>query len=124
MPHAGHPDIGEVIPLEADHVYVMPLGRNLSTIDTHLRLSDREEQRRERAPIDHFFDTLSKTHGERAIGIILSGTGTDGTLGIRKIKGAGWLTIVQEPNEAEFDGMPQSAIATQLVELILPIDSM
>ncbi|MFN2329943.1 MAG: CheR family methyltransferase [Chromatocurvus sp.] len=116
--------VSETVPLEANHVYVIPPGRNLSTIDTHLRLSDLEEQRRERAPIDHFFDTLSRTHQERAIGVILSGTGSDGTLGIKKIKEAGGLTIVQEPNEADFDGMPQSAIATQLVDLVLPIDAM
>jgi len=112
------------VPMDPDHVYVIPPGRNLSTIDTHLRLSDLEEQRRERAPIDHFLDTLSRTHGDHSVAIILSGTGSDGTLGMKKIKEAGGLTIVQDPGEAEFDGMPLSAIATELVDLILPIAAM
>ncbi len=116
--------VREITKLEADHVYVIPPGRNLSTIDTHLRLTPLEERRRERAPIDHFLRTLSQTHDSHAIAIILTGTGSDGTLGIKDVKERGGFIIVQDPNEAEYDGMPQSAIATGLADLILPLDEM
>lgn len=108
-------------PLEANNVYVIPPNANLSAIDTHLRLSKLEDQRRGRAPIDHFFRTLAKTYDGNSIGIILTGTGSDGTLGLKEIKAKGGLVIVQDPNEAEFDGMPQSAIATGMVDRILPL---
>ncbi|WP_339749444.1 CheR family methyltransferase [uncultured Rubinisphaera sp.] len=113
--------VTETTKLEPDHVYVIPPNANLDTIDTHLRLTELEESRVERAPIDHFFRTLANTHGDHAIGVILTGTGSDGTLGLRQIKAQVGLTIVQDPNEAEFDGMPQSAIATGMVDLILPL---
>lgn len=113
--------VNENTPLEPNNVYVIPPNANLSAIDTHLRLSRLEEQRRERAPIDHFFRTLAATHDGHAIGVILTGTGSDGTLGLKEIKAKGGLIIVQDPNEAEFDGMPQSAIATGLVDRILPL---
>jgi two-component system CheB/CheR fusion protein len=107
--------------LEPNNVYVIPPNANLDSIDTHLRLSKLEDEPRQRAPIDHFFRTLASTHDGNAVGIILTGTGTDGTLGLKEIKAKGGLIVVQEPNEAEFDGMPQSAIATGLADLILPI---
>lgn len=113
--------VTETTLLEANNIYVIPPNANLSAIDTHLRLSKLEEQRRGRAPIDHFFRTLAKTHDGNAIGVILTGTGSDGTLGLKEIKAKGGLIIVQDPNEAEFDGMPQSAVATGQVDLILPI---
>jgi len=112
------------LPVEPNNVYVIPPGSNLSTIDSHLRLSELEAQRRERAPIDHFFDTLAQTHGEHCVGVVLSGTGGDGAIGISMIKERGGLTIAQEPTEAEFDGMPQSAIATGLIDLVLPVREM
>ena len=113
--------VTETVPIKANHVYIIPPGCNLDTIDTHLRLSELEEQRRDRAPIDHFLRTLANVHDGNAVGVILSGTGSDGTLGIREIKGAGGLTLVQDPNEAEYDGMPQSAIATGLIDAVLPL---
>ncbi len=116
--------VSETVLLEPDRVYVIPPNANLSTIDTHLRLSELEESRRERAPIDHFFRTLARTHDGHAVGVILTGTGSDGTLGLREVKEKGGFTIVQDPGEAEYDGMPQSAIATGLVDSILPIAAM
>ena len=123
QPHVKMPvqQVTETVPLEGNTVYVIPPNANLNTIDTHLRLSDLEERRHERAPIDHFFRTLADSHDGHSIGVILTGTGSDGTLGLKEIKEKGGLTIVQDPNEAEFDGMPQSAIATGLVDLILPL---
>lgn len=109
------------VALEANTIYVIPPNRNLTAIDTHLRLTDLESERRDRAPIDHFFRTMADTYDGHSIGVVLTGTGSDGALGLRKIKEHGGLTVVQDPNEAEFDGMPQSAIATGVVDLILPL---
>ncbi len=126
QPHVNMPvrQVNKTIALEANNVYVIPPNANLNTIDTHLRLTKLEEKRSDRAPIDHFFRTLSKTHDGHAIGIILTGTGSDGTLGIKEIKEKGGLTIVQDPGEAEYDGMPQNAISTGLVDMVLPIAEM
>jgi two-component system CheB/CheR fusion protein len=124
QPHVKIPvqQVTETLEIKPNQVYVIPPGSNLSTIDTHLRLTKLEEKRMERAPIDHFFRTLAKTHDGSSVGVILTGTGSDGTLGIREIKEQGGLTVVQDPSEAEYDGMPQSAIATGLVDLILPLE--
>ena len=113
--------VTDTMPLESNHVYVIPPNANLNSIDTHLRLSKLEQRRAERAPIDHFFRTLAATHDGHAIAVILTGTGSDGTLGVMDIKARGGLVIVQDPNEAEYDGMPQSAIATGVADLILPV---
>ena len=113
--------VTETVPLQPDCVYVIPPGANLSAVDTHLRLSELEERRRERAPIDHFFRTLARTHDGHSVAVILTGTGSDGTLGLREVKEAAGLTIVQDPTEAEYDGMPQSAITTGMVDLVLPL---
>ena len=123
QPHGRLPvtQVMDTVALEPNHVYVIPPNANLNTIDTHLRLSKLEERRQERAPIDHFFRTLAATHDGHGIAVVLTGTGSDGTLGVKEIKARGGLVIVQDPNEAEFDGMPRSAIATGLVDLILPL---
>src|SRR5688572_10223011 len=123
QPHAGVTvrQVTEAVPIERDHVYIIPPGSYLGTVDTHLRLSALRDKRHERGPIDHFFRTLAATHDGEAVGVILSGTGSDGTLGIKAVKEHGGLTVVQDPDEAEFDGMPRSAIATGLVDLVLPV---
>jgi two-component system, chemotaxis family, CheB/CheR fusion protein len=113
--------VTETVKLERNRVYVIPPNANLDTIDSHLRLGALEPNRKQRAPIDHFFRTLAGTHGREAIGVILTGTGSDGTLGMKQIKEAGGLTIVQDPLEAEYDGMPQSAISTGIIDLIRPL---
>lgn len=114
--------VASIVKVEPNHIYVIPPNRNLSTIDSHLRLSELEEKRRERAPIDHFLATLASTHGERSIGVILSGTGGDGAMGLSNIKERAGITLAQDPQEAEFDGMPRTAIATGLVDFVLPVD--
>ncbi len=123
QPHVGMPveQVTRTLMLEANHVYVIPPGANLNSVDTHLRLSDLEEKRRQRAPIDHFFRTLAATHDGHAVGVILTGTGSDGSLGVKAIKGKNGLTVVQDPAEAEYDGMPQSAISTGMIDLVLPL---
>ena len=102
-------------------VYVIPPNANLNSIDTHLRLTQLEGRRLKRAPIDHFLRTLAETHAERAVGVILSGAGSDGALGIRQVKEHGGLTIAQDPREAEYGSMPQAAIGTGTVDVVLPI---
>ncbi|HZW11406.1 MAG TPA: chemotaxis protein CheB [Phycisphaerales bacterium] len=126
QPHCAMPvqQVSESVPLEPNRVYVIPPNANLETIDTHLRLSELEQQRRERAPIDHFFRTLAETHDSSAIGVVLTGTGSDGTLGLRWIKQKGGVTIAQSPAEAEYDGMPRNAIASGLVDLVLTLEEM
>lgn len=113
--------VSKTTAIEKNHVYIIPPNANLEAIDTHLRLSKLEERRQERAPIDHFFRTLASTHDGNAVAVVLTGTGSDGTLGIKDIKANGGVVIVQDPLEAEYDGMPQSAIATGLVDFILPV---
>lgn len=126
QPHCRIPveQVTETTRLKRDHVYVIPPNANLDSIDTHLRLSKLEEERRKRAPIDHFFRTLASTHPLEAVGIVLTGTGSDGALGIKEIKENGGITIAQEPVEAEHDGMPQAAISTGLVDRVLSVDEM
>lgn len=110
--------VNATVLLEPRHIYVIPPNANLDTIDTHLRLSQLETRRIERAPIDHFLRTLANTHGDKAIGVILTGAGSDGSLGLRLIKEQGGFTIAQEPEEAEYPSMPRSAIATGMVDVI------
>jgi two-component system, chemotaxis family, CheB/CheR fusion protein len=113
--------VNTTIAVEANHIYVIPPNANLNTIDTHLRLSELEERRIERAPIDHFLKTLAATHDGTAIGVILTGAGSDGSIGLRYVRECGGLTIVQDPQEAEYDSMPRSAVATGVVDLVLPL---
>ncbi len=125
QPHASMrvTQVVDTVPLEPDHVYIIPPAAYLAAIDTHLRVSV-PEGKHARAPIDHFFRTLAQTHDGNAVGVVLTGTGSDGTLGIKAIKEAGGMVVVQDPADAEFDGMPRSAIATGLVDLVLPVAEM
>ena len=124
--HASMPvrQVTETTRLLANQVYVIPPGSNLSAVDTHLRLSDLEEVRSQRSPIDHFFRTLAATHDGHAIGVVLTGTGSDGTAGLAAIKAGGGLTIVQDPEEAQYDGMPRNALAMGVVDLRLSLADM
>ncbi|MBR9977142.1 MAG: PAS domain-containing protein [Bacteroidetes bacterium] len=123
QPQVGVPvrQITETIILEPDQIYVIPPNANLNAVDTHLRLSTLEAQAGQRGPVDHFFRTLARTHHGHSVGVILTGTGSDGARGIREIRAKGGLTLVQDPDEAEFDGMPRSAIATGDVDAVLPV---
>ncbi len=123
QPHVRIPvqQVTETVLLEPDHVYVIPPGANLTSVDTHLRPARFDPHRRERAPIDHFLRTLAVTHDGNAVGVILTGTGSDGALGIKAIKEKAGFTIVQDPGDAEYDGMPRSAVSTGLVDQVLPL---
>jgi len=108
--------------LEPNLVFVVPPDKKVSSIDTHIHMEDLE--RENRAPIDVLFRSLAKSHGQKSIGVILSGSGSDGTLGLKAVKEAGGLTIVQDPLSAEFDGMPQSCISTGIVDKVLEVKDM
>ncbi|RPI22913.1 MAG: PAS domain S-box protein [Acidobacteria bacterium] len=105
--------------LEPNHVYVIPPAKNLQLTDSHLAISEQDPGGR-RMTVDFFFRTLAYNHPD-SVGIILSGGGTDGTVGMKAIKEQGGLLLVQDPEEAEFESMPRSAIGTGLVDFVLPV---
>ena len=100
--------------------YIIPPNHDMAFLHGSLQLLPPSEPRGQRLPIDFFFRSLAQDQRERAIGIVLSGTGSDGTLGVRAIKGEGGMVMAQSPESTEFDGMPCSAIATGLVDYVLP----
>lgn len=106
--------------VEADTIYLIPPRKNLSIFHGKLLLEDQGVRSGLILPIDIFFRSLAADLGKNAIGIILSGTGSDGTLGTRAIKEAGGMVMAQEEHTAKFDGMPRSSISTGLVDYILP----
>lgn len=110
--------------VEPDHVYIIPPNRDMTLRDGALQLLEPVAPRGHRLPIDHFFRSLAQDRGERAICIVLSGTGSDGVLGLRAIKGAGGLVVVQTLDSAQYDGMPRSALNTGLVDYELPVEQM
>jgi len=103
-----------------DSVYVIPPNCDLAIIGGSLHLLEPSAPRGQRLPIDFFLRSLALDQGERAICIILSGTGGDGAQGLRAVKGGGGLVLAQAPESTEFDGMPRSALATGLVDFELP----
>ncbi|MBT1702400.1 chemotaxis protein CheB [Chryseosolibacter indicus] len=105
--------------LEKNCVYLIPSKKVMTLSRNTLKLHDKERYQVPNNAIDTFFESLAREKGKNAVGVILSGTGTDGTKGIEAIKKQGGLAIVQDPITADFDGMPNSAIATGLVDLIL-----
>jgi len=104
-----------------DHIYILPAARHVEiekgrvSILPHVPIEDR------RAPVDVFFRTLAESYKERSVAVILSGTGANGSMGLKRIKEYGGATFVQNPREAAFNEMPRSAIATELVDNILPV---
>src|SRR5262245_44750177 len=116
--------VEDKMPIEPNRVYIAPANKYSAIRDGVLFLSDPVERRGMRMPIDHFFRSLAEDLQERAICIILSGTGTEGTLGLRAVKERGGMAMVQEPKTAPYDNRPRSAIATGLVDYILPVEKM
>ncbi len=110
--------------IEPDHVYVIPPGALLTIEKGTLCLAEPSESRSLRNPIDTFFRSLAEDQAERAVAIVLTGTGSDGTAGIQAIKEQGGLTLAQCPGSARFDGMPASAVGTGLVDYVLPVEQM
>src|SRR5262249_44755390 len=104
-----------------DHVYVIPPGKYLVTVDGHLKLNDFENDRGRRVAVDLFFRSLADTHGPHAAAVVLSGADADGALGIKRIKERGGLTIAQDPDQAEYAGMPRASIDTGMVDWVLEV---
>ena len=108
--------------VEPNCVYLNPPDKNVVILNRRLYLTEPTQSHGVNLPIDCFFRSLSEDQGEKAICIILSGTATDGTLGLKAIKGEGGMGMVQDPDSAKYSGMPISAITTGLVDFILPVE--
>ena len=111
---------GNRMEVKPNCVYVIPPNKDLSILHGLLYLLDPVAPRGLRLPIDFFFRSLAADQHEHAVGIILSGMGSDGTLGLRAIKENAGFSMVQSPESAKFDSMPRSAIATQIVDIVAP----
>lgn len=106
------------MPIAANNIYVMPPDKEMTVTDGHMRLSPRPKKPKFTLPIDKFFTSLAARHKEDVIGIILSGSATDGTLGLKAIKQEGGLTMAQD-DSAKFSSMPNSAIAAGIIDFVL-----
>ena len=106
--------------LEPGRVYVIPPNRRLFVTDQHLAVAEFDEPRWQRAPIDLFFRSLAAQRGDD-FAVVLSGAGSDGAVGIKAVKEAGGIILVQDPDEAEYGSMPRSAVATGLADFVLPV---
>jgi two-component system CheB/CheR fusion protein len=110
--------------IEKNHVYVISPNKDLLMVDGYLRVSDASRPKGRHVAIDLFFRTLADAHRQRAFAIVLSGTGSDGAVGLARVKEMGGVTMAQLPEDAEYDGMPCSAIATTAVDVVLPAAEM
>jgi two-component system CheB/CheR fusion protein len=110
----------ESLRVEPDVVYVIPPNSELTVVGGLLHLTEPSQPRGMRLPIDVLFSSLAREHGERAIGVVLSGMGSDGTHGLQAIKAQGGLTLAQQPESAQFDSMPASAIAAVTADIVAP----
>jgi len=113
-------EVTDGIQVEANHIYVIPPNATMWIAGQRLQLSPRGESHSVHLPIDHFMRSLAEQQGNRAIGVILSGSGSDGTHGMAEIQAAGGVTFVQDETTAKYDGMPRSAIAAGCVDYVLP----
>ncbi len=116
--------VSEPTPIEANHVYVIAPGKSLTMTDGYLNAGDVEPIAGRPVSIDRFFRSLAEAHGQHAMCIVMSGTGSDGAVGIASVKERGGVTLAQEPNDAEYAEMPQNAIRTDQVDLVLPVVEM
>ncbi len=105
--------------VEPDHIYVIPPNADLTIADGRLRVRARTAVRGQHLPIDHFLRSLAEDRGSMSIGVILSGTASDGTLGLKAIKAEGGITFAQSEKTAKYSGMPSSAIAAGVVDYVL-----
>ena len=115
-------EIKDGMKVKPNQVYLNPPNKDVIIINGTLLLMDPVKTGGIKLPIDSFFRSMAEELGEKAICVILSGTATDGTLGLKAVKGEGGLAMVQDPDSAKYDGMPRSAIATGIVDFILPVE--
>lgn len=113
--------VTERVKVEPDHIYVVPPNQHLTMDDGHILVSPNLQVEERRAPVDIFFRTLADEHGPRAIAVILSGSGANGSMGLKRVKERGGAAFVQNPREAEFNEMPRNSIATGLVDEVLNV---
>jgi two-component system CheB/CheR fusion protein len=113
-------EITDHLQITPDRIYIIPANRILIATDGHLQLSPRPPKNERNMPIDVFFTSLAEVYQSRAIGVVLSGAATDGTLGLKAIREQGGFTFAQEPETAGAPGMPESAIDAEVVDFILP----
>jgi two-component system CheB/CheR fusion protein len=113
-------EVEDGMPVKVNCAYIIPPNYDMAFLNGSLHLLEPVVPRGQRLPIDFFFQSLADDQREHAVGIVLSGTGSDGTLGVRAIKAAGGMVMAQNIESCEFDGMPRSAIATGLVDYQLP----
>ena len=112
-------EIKHKMQVRPNHVYVIPPNANMRLVDSTLVLSRRRNTPEQYMPVDYFFQSLAAVQKNKAIGVILSGTASDGTVGLRAIKSEGGVTFAQEQTTARFDGMPRSAISAGVVDFVL-----
>jgi two-component system CheB/CheR fusion protein len=117
-------EVTEPKPIQANHVYVISPNLQLEMIDGYLRVRKAERPVGQHVAIDLFFRTLADVHRNRAFGVILSGTGADGAIGLARLKEQGGVTLAQHPDDAEYGGMPSAAVATGIVDFVLPVVEM
>ena len=113
--------VTERVRVEPDHIYVVPPDRHLTMEDGYVNVSQNVEVEDRRAPVDIFFRTLAESHGHEAVAVILSGSGANGSMGLKRIKERGGAVFVQDPREAEYSDMPRNSIATKLIDQVLPV---
>ena len=113
-------EVEDGVEVQPNCAYIIPPNCDMAFLNGTLQLLEPAAPRGQRLPIDYFFRSLAQDQHELAICIVLSGTGSDGTLGLRAIKGEGGMAMVQNPESTEYDGMPRSAINTGLVDYVLP----
>ena len=113
-------EVEDGMAVQPNCTYIIPPNRDMAILNGALQLLEQTSPRGMRLPIDFFFHSLARDQRERAICIVLSGTGSDGTQGVRAIKGEGGMLMVQNPESTEYDGLPRSAIATGLADYVLP----
>jgi two-component system CheB/CheR fusion protein len=107
--------------VEANHIYIIPPSQHLTMSDGFITVTPNTTIEDRRAPVDIFFRSLADSHGAKAVCVILSGTGANGSMGLKRIKENGGAAFVQSPREAEFNEMPRNAIATNMIDDILPV---
>jgi len=117
-------EVEDGMQVKPDCAYIIRPNRDMAILNGNLHLIEPLAPRGQRLPIDYFFRSLAQDQQERAVAIVLSGTGSDGTLGIKAVKGEGGMVMVQSPESSRYDGMPRSALNTGVADYVMPAEDM